>query len=232
MPASSLDVRTPAQNNRLWATLSQLSKKSGQSRDDLRPLLDALCMKASGQASTARLSPGQADVVIQGLEREAAKYRVAPAPNPKPTPAEHKPWGDRGPGTRAEQKITRFQQLVITSLFELLGMDADSRRKFTEKQCKVPWAQTHAQADALIEPLSQMAMRRQTVAGLRARVAALQKIGGLDAWKTGFVADVARQLAEAGDGSTPRQAGISTHKLCKLLECESAAGLVSQRAAS
>ncbi len=220
MLATSPRVRTPAQNRALWSLVGQLSTRSGLSRDELRPLLDRLCHEASGQAHTSHLAPGQANTVIDGLQRELARY-AAPAPA-RPAPAPHDPWSKRGPGARGDQRITRFQQVVITGLFELLGMDAVARRDFSTRQCKVPWPQTQAHADALIEPLSSMALRRHTVATLLARVDALSR-ADLDAWKTGFVADVARQLREAKPGATPRAAGITPMKLAKLLECEAAA---------
>lgn len=218
MPALSPRVRTPAQNRALWSLVGQLSTRSGLSRDELRPTLDRLCIDASGQAHTSHLSPGQADQVIGALERELARYGAPPPPKPAP----HEPWGKRDPGHREDKRITRFQQVVIAGLFELLGMDAQARRDFSTRQCKVPWPQTQAHADALVEPLSAMALRRHTVESLRARVDALQK-ADLDAWKTGFVKDVARQLAEAKPGATPRAAGITPMKLAKLLECEAAA---------
>lgn len=220
MPALSPRVRTPAQNRALWSLVGQLSTRSGLSREDLRPLLDQLCITASGQAHTSHLSPGQADQVIAALERELARYAAPPPAKPEPAP--HEPWGKRDSGHREEKRITRFQQVVIAGLFELLGMDAQARRDFSARQCKVPWPQTQAHADAIIEPLSAMALRRHTVESLRARVAALQQ-ADLDAWKTGFVADVARQLREARPGATPRAAGITPMKLAKLLECEAAA---------
>lgn len=225
MPAASPSLRTPAQNSAIYAALADLSRKSGLSRDDLRPTLDAICERLSGQAHTSRLTVDQARRLLVELAAENAKYDLGANPRSagpsKPAAAAHEAWGPRGPGDRVEQKITRFQQVVIAGLFRTLGMDAAAQRAFATKQCKRPWPQTMHDADALVEPLTAMALRRTSVADLRNRVATCRSVA-LDAWKDNFLADLARQLGEIPEGHGLTKHNFSGHKLGKLLECEAA----------
>lgn len=229
-------VRTQAQNSAIYGALSQLSKASGLSREELAPTLEALCMRASGQPRSSRLNERQANDVIRELNVELAKYSLGVMPrggrgtDAKPRPSPHNPWGPRGPGARTDQTITPFQQGVVTGLFELLGWSTEARSKFVLRQCKVPWPQTQAHADALIEPLKSMVMRRCTVGGLRDRAAALVTVadgGGLDAWKRGFVRELHTRLVAADDGDSLRKAHVTPLQIGKLMECEAAAGLAT-----
>jgi hypothetical protein len=87
---------------------------------------------------------------------------------------------------------------------------------FCRRQCKTPWPQTQADADALIEPLQAMAMRHVKPAEISARVSALAGHPALNAWQVGFIADLQRQFNQAED---PRSV-VTPHKLAKLIEAE------------
>ena len=216
--AAAPRTRTVAQNNAIWGLMSRLGKASGLARDELDPMLRAACRAASGQEHTSRLTPTQAAVVIEQLHRELATYD-RPAARQKPEPALHHPWGIRQTGPRKVIPITAFQSQVILGLFSIVGMvTIEARTKFCQRQVKKSWPTTQAEADALIEPLSAMALRHVDGEDFRRRVLALRHNRRLDAWKTGFVDDVTGKL----EGHPNPKAVVTPFRLAKLLECEAA----------
>ena len=76
--------RTTAENSAIWAELGKLSKASGLGADELRPTLDALCERASGQRHTSHLDSRQAQQVIRGLKAEVGKYELKVLPKAVP----------------------------------------------------------------------------------------------------------------------------------------------------
>lgn len=225
-------LRTTAQNRAIWGLVSRIAAASGLSRDELAPMVQNACKAESGQEHTGALTAPQAQRVIQRLQRELDGYaprEVAPirsaseAPprlSVHPEPAPHVPWGPRQVGPRESLPMTPFQGVVLGGLFRLCEYtDLRKQRAFCERQTGKSWPTTQTEADAVITPLSAMALRKVDAEDIRARVAALGKVR-LDRWKTGFVADLARQLEER-----PGKAALSPHKLLKVLECEAAAGI-------
>jgi hypothetical protein len=111
-------------------------------------------------------------------------------------------------------------QEVIAAMFEQAGFETrDHQMGFCKRQFDLPWPQTMGHADALLEPLKSIALRKVTPDSLKQRVASLLD-KKLDAWKTGFVADLDRQIREAEKGGRSAKSVLSTHKLQKLIECE------------
>lgn len=219
--ASARPLRTESQNRAIWGLFGQLCKKAGQEREAMEPLLHRLCREASGQEHTSRLTPPQAARVIAGLSAELASYQPQAAP-PDSTPADaapHEPWGERGPGPRQGQAIHPRQQQVIQELYKMLGWERPAQMTFCKRQTGQPWPQTLAHADKLIEPLSAIILRQYKPEELRARVETLVGHPKFDRWKTNFMADLARQFAEASNVNSV----MTTHKLKKLLECEETA---------
>lgn len=205
------DLRTPQQNSRIWAIISQLVRASGMSREEWAELLAGHCGAVSGQSHSSKLTRGQADEVIRRLQLQLDEYAERPAPTPKHSGA--------APAKGRNDAITPFQQHLISQLFALCGMDTpEQRRAFTERQVKRPWPQTQADADKLVQPLSSMAIRKLDGIALLRRVEALAAdVARLDRWKQGFVIDLLEQV-RTQDTKT-----ITAGKLAKLIECELAA---------
>ena len=217
MPAAARTLRTPAQNNRTWSLVANLGRLSGLGREQIEAdILRPLVRRISGQEHTSRLSTGQANQVIEALEKEVASYKPRRR-EAGPEPAPHRPWGPRGEEPREDAAITPFQQVVLDGLYQLVGYDRQRQITFSQRQCKKPWPQSQEDADKIIEPLKSMAMRKVDGAEISARVSALVGRPELNAWQVGFVADMVRQFADAG--TSPKTA-LSPHKLLKILEAE------------
>lgn len=213
-------ARTPAQNREMWGLVAELGRASGLGRDEITDtVLRTLAREVSGQEHTSHLSAGEADQILAKLRREVGKYSPRPR-DPRPGAAPHKAWGPRGAGTRDEQPITVFQRHVVTGLFGLCGKDTERERvAFTQRQCKAPWAQTQAHADALITPLSAMAMRRAQPLQILERVRVLHRHAALDDWQMAFVDDLLRQFG-AAQSTGSLDTVLTPHKLIKILEAE------------
>lgn len=210
--------RTPAQNRAIYGLRSRFVA-AGVDADDADTILRAACTAVAGHEHTSKLTTGQAQRLIDRLERELATYTPAPA---KPSPAPHKPWGERGPGQRIDQPITPFQNTVIQGLFNLCaatgaGFDTfQKRRAFAQRQCKRDWPETLADADAMIEPLAAIALRKVDVDDIARRVAAMVGHKALDPWKRDFVADLHGKFT-SGSG---RKRLLTPYRLAKIIECE------------
>ncbi len=219
--ASTRPLRSPAQNNAIWGLLSRIATASGLDRDDLKPLLHDICVTASGQGHTSALTGAQAQVVIGRLERELATYTTSeakPAGDTAPKAAPHAPWGPRGPGARDERRITHFQNVVIDGLFTLCGFDSLERRQgFCKRQVQKTWPETMKEADALIQPLAEMGLRKVDKADVERRVVALRNHPGLDRWKVQFIDDLCEKYTGAN-----RRTVLTPFRLIKILECEAA----------
>lgn len=199
--AQAQALRTVAQNGRLWTLLSKLAKLSGVPRDELEETLRAKVRQVSGQDHTSRLTIAQAGVVLDDLQRRVDAYRPRAETEPaKAAPAKpgRAPWGERGPGTRTEQRITPAQQATILGLYAQLGWtDPKRRTEFCRRQTQQPWPQSMADADKLIEPL--MAMVKRTVP-VRTLVEQLRQCLGrpeLTPFESSWVADVCNQVTDA-----------------------------------
>ncbi len=175
-----------------------------------------LCRQVSGQEHTSRLTPGQADRLIDALRGEVAGYGRPGTEALEP----RRPWGRRGPGPRKDQPITPRQQAVLASLFDQAGMGPKARQTFTQRQCRVPWPQTQHHADALFEALTEMILRHVNVAEVYRRTRALIDCPGLDAWEENFVEDLVRQFRELEAVGRDLRLALTTHKLKKLTEAE------------
>lgn len=219
MGSAARKPRTPAQNRELWGLVNELGRATGLDRDEVvATVVRTLAREVSGQEHTSLLSEGEAEQVLGKLRREVGKYR--PRPAGRPAPARHEPWGKRGPGTRDEQPITAFQREVIRALFELCGKTTTREQtQFSTRQCKEPWPQTQAHADALITPLTSMALRKIQPRAALARVQVLHRHAALDDWQLAFVDDLLRQFAAAETAGTLDKV-LTAHKLIKLLEAE------------
>lgn len=211
-----MKVRTPEQNRRIWSLVNELARRAQLSREDVEALtLRPITRRISAQEHTSKLTPGQADQTIAALEGEVRRYAPAQPAAPAPAPA---PVAEPRKGT-----ITPAQQALIQGLYQMVGYASpEQQRAFAMRQIRLPWAQTQAQADALIEPLKAMALRAVVPADAWQRAQALASRGGLDAWKKQFIADLCRQFSEANDAGTLDKV-LTPGKLLKLLECEAAA---------
>jgi hypothetical protein len=217
MARSAGAVRTLDQNRRLWGLVTELRKRSGISQEDAEGVVRRMCREVSGQDHSSLLSQVQAERLLSKMESEISGYGER-------RPAKREPWGERGPGPRDGQRITPRLQEVLQALFEQAGLDTRERQMgFCRRQFGLPWPQTQAHADALVEPLKAMVLRAVPAETLRARVATLQARTDLDTWKRGFVEDLARQMDQAARAGRSAKSVLTTHKLLKLVECELAA---------
>jgi len=218
-------VRSPDQNRRIWGLLKELQRRSGIPDEDTQAVLRRHCLKVSRQEHSSKLTERQAQQVIELMQSEISGYR--PVTPPKPEPAGHEPWGERGPGPRCGRRVTPREQEVLLAMFQQAGMTSrEQQMGFCRRQCKVPWPQTMEHADALMEPLKAIILRSVTSEELEKRVAALQNRPELDAWKKGFVEERMRRFAEAKASHKSAKSVMSPHQLLKLIECEVACGLM------
>lgn len=209
--------RTPAQNRAMWGLVSQISRQDGSSREEAAEVLRACCVQASGQEHTSQLTPDQADQVLALMRQRVGVSSTASPPRP---PARGRPVAPSRTGG-----ITPRQQEVIAALFRQVGMtDRGRQMNFARRQCKVPWPQTQAHADQLIEPLKAMAIRHVRPMDAWRRAQALLGHDRLDAWQRRFIPDLVRQFQEAEPAGTLDQV-LSPHKLLKLVEAEVACGV-------
>lgn len=217
-PANKDALRTVAQNRAIFGLRGQLARAAGLPVEDIDPQVRDACRQISGHEHTSKLTQPQAQWVIAGLTRALAAYTPAQA---KPAPAPHEPWAPRAPGGR-DAPITAFQNVVIAGLFDICRLADGSfdtfakRRAFVQRQCKVDWPATKADADRVITPLSHIALRHVDAEDMKRRALALQG-QKLDAWKTGFVADLAAKFA-----SQPAKAVLTPFVYFKIRECEDA----------
>lgn len=217
MGSAQSAVRTPGQNRQIHGLVARIAKASGLGRDEIDPLLRRLAREASGQEHTSQLTSSQAGYVIGKLERELAGYGAPPA---APVAAPHAPWAPRGEGPREGVGITPRQQYVIAALYALVGWSERARQiAFCQRQCKVPWPQTQLHADAVITPLSAIALRQVRPREIWDRFQALDGDTRLTRWEAGFVADVCAQYS-AADASGRLDKVLTPHKLAKLFEVE------------
>lgn len=206
---------SPAQRRAVWGAVAQLTK-AGLSREDAEGILRDVCRKVSGQEHTSLLSDDQASKVVTQMKERAGRG--------SPTAEKRAPWGPRG-GARTQSTISPAQQHTIQSLAGLLEWDATRLRAFSERQCKKPWPQTMADADALVEALKAMAMRSVPPATIQARAAAIDGHPALDDWQRPFVADLLKQFSAATESGADLRGVMTGHKLLKLLEAEARVAL-------
>lgn len=212
----SAPLRTNAQNRQIRALVGQLGALSGLSKDETDPILREACRAVSGQTHTTALTVDQARRVIGRLTAETAKYQKPGQPQPgRPTPRPHEPWGDRQDAARQEAVVTKLQVELIATGFRVLGWDTQRSRAFVMRQCKHPWPQTQADADAVYEAQKAMVARTTDWPAVWRRVAAIDG-SRLNEWQQGFLADI-RGKSRGGTGH------LSIAQLDKLAECEAVA---------
>lgn len=211
-------LRTPAQNRTMWGLVQGIAKASGCSKDEAEEALRACCREVSGQEHSSRLSQVQANRVITLLQARVPVASPAPASSPPRPPA-------RGAPARGDALITQRQQDVIRALFVQVGMGDRARQMgFCRRQCKVPWPQTQAHADQLVEPLKAMAIRHVQPVDAWQRAQALVGHQRLNAWQQQFIPDLVRQFRDAEPDKRLDKV-LSPHKLLKLIEAEVACGV-------
>lgn len=211
-PQSS-GLRTPAQNRTMWGLVQGIAKATGCSRDEAEETLRACCREVSGQEHSSQLSQVQANRVIAMLQARVPTASPASASSPQLPPL-------RGSSDRSHALITQRQQDVIRALFVQVGMEDRARQMgFCRRQCKVPWPQTQAHADQLVEPLKAMAIRHVQPVDAWRRAQALVGNAKLNAWQQQFIPDLVRQFQEA-ESDKRLDKVLSPHKLLKLIEAE------------
>ena len=217
---SAAPLRTLPQNRRMWSLIGELARASGLDEDELKEsVVRPLCMKVSGQVSTARLSQYQADQVIAGLEKQLAEYRPPAAACLPGAPAPQE--------ARHAGRVTPAQQKHVAGLFAQIGYAMpEARRKFCERQIGKPWPQTMADADAIIGGLKPQVLRSVKPREIWARFQALDGHPALDAFERGFVKDVLRRFTEAEAGRHLDKV-VTTGRLLKLIEAEDRCGVSS-----
>lgn len=214
-------LRTPGQNRQLWGLVNTLARASGCERDQAEEALRRHCREVSGQEHSSMLSVEQAAEVTRRLGHEIDSIQKDQR---SAAPTDRQPWGPRGPGPRHGQMATLRQHKVLEALYRQAGWDCPAQIAFSTRQCKKPWPQSQQDADAILEALKAIVLRKVKPAAARARAIALQGRPELDAWKRNFVADLVRQFEEAAEHGHQGRV-MTTHKLLKLTECELACGI-------
>lgn len=209
----------PRQRRAMWGLVGQIAQAAHLGKDEVEEtVLRPAIRRASGQESSSRLSLGQAEAVLAELRKQVGRYAA-------PAPAANSPTVQIPPDPRPFGTITERQQEVIGALFRQVGWPDRGRQiAFCKRQCKVPWPQTQAHADALMEPLKSMALRAIAPKDAAARVADLVGRPELDAWQKGFIDDLHRQFVE-GEAAGRLSKVLSPHKLVKLIEAEIRCGV-------
>lgn len=192
--------RTPAQNAKIWALVSEMPL----ARDEAEAAMRRLVRSVAGHEHVSRLTRGQAADVIDGLTRLVGQ-------KPKREP----------PKGRA-RVISELQQKVLLKLFTQAGMPTRPQQiAFSKRQCKALWPQSQKDFDAVAHALAAIILRPLVPAEVRARVEALAD-ADVDGWKRNWVADVRRQF-NAAEKAGDLARVLSPHKIAKLVEIEEAA---------
>jgi hypothetical protein len=192
--------RTIAQNNRIYGLRAAL-ERAGLEAEDVAGIVREICLEVSGQEHTSRLSETQATRVIVGLEERVKRSETVPRPA-QAAPAPHKPWGPRGGEDRTAQPVTARQLEVISSLCQDAGLTTLPQRVgfFARQLQGRRRVETQADADAIIEPLKAMILRKVSANDVSARLEAVRTHPKLaqDRFLPGFVADVSARVEKQG----------------------------------
>lgn len=202
-------TRAPDQNRRLWGLANALAREvatghrqvpagvaAAPGRTVAEQWLRHITREVSGQTSTRRLTPQQADQVIARLEAEGR--RAAPGPAAAPPPAGRR--GARIPADRHTEIITPGQQDYLCELLSALAQREGAHRRMAEEgerwqawcrhYLKRPWPQTQRDADVAIEAAKSMLYRTLPPAEELDRILmGLNTHPALTTWERRFVDD-------------------------------------------